>query len=76
MQYVGRLHWPHPGKTEVRICDYVDREVSILARMFEKRPRGYRALDYAHGSAPLTRDEMDNEALASSDMPATAGASD
>ena len=51
MQYVGRLHWPHPGKTEVRICDYVDREVSMLARMFEKRSRGYRTLDYAHGSA-------------------------
>ena len=45
-QYAGRLHRLHPGKTEVRIYDYVDRDVPMLARMFERRLRGYRAIGY------------------------------
>lgn len=53
VQYTGRLHRPHPGKTEVRIFDYVDRDVPMLLRMFEKRLRGYRAIGYARGEAPL-----------------------
>jgi superfamily II DNA or RNA helicase len=53
VQYTGRLHRLHPGKREVRIFDYVDREVPILLRMFEKRLRGYRAIGYARGEAPL-----------------------
>jgi hypothetical protein len=40
VQYTGRLHRLHPGKNEVRIFDYVDREVPMLLRMFEKRLRG------------------------------------
>ncbi len=46
VQYAGRLHRVHSGKTEVRIYDYVDREMPMLARMFERRLRGYRALGY------------------------------
>jgi hypothetical protein len=46
----------------VRIFDYVDREVPMLLRMFEKRLRGYRAIGYAKGEAPLgyaePRDEI------------------
>jgi superfamily II DNA or RNA helicase len=53
VQYTGRLHRLHPGKSEVRIYDYVDREVPMLLRMFEKRLRGYRAIGYARGEAPL-----------------------
>jgi len=53
VQYTGRLHRLHPGKREVRIFDYVDREVPMLSRMFEKRLRGYRAIGYARGEAPL-----------------------
>jgi superfamily II DNA or RNA helicase len=53
VQYTGRLHRLHPGKLEVRIFDYVDREVPMLLRMFEKRLRGYRAIGYARGEAPL-----------------------
>lgn len=37
----------------VRIFDYVDRDVPMLLRMFEKLLRGYRAIGYAHGEAPL-----------------------
>jgi superfamily II DNA or RNA helicase len=46
VQYTGRLHRLHPGKSDVRIYDYVDRHVSVLARMFEKRRKGYRAIGY------------------------------
>ena len=53
IQYSGRLHRRHPAKTEVRIYDYVDREVPMLLRMFEKRLRTYRAIGYARGEAPL-----------------------
>lgn len=53
IQYTGRLHRLHPNKTEVRIFDYVDREVPVLMRMFEKRLRTYRAIGYARGEAPL-----------------------
>jgi superfamily II DNA or RNA helicase len=53
VQYAGRLHRLHAGKTEVRIYDYVDREVPMLLRMFEKRLRSYRAIGYARGEAPL-----------------------
>ncbi|MDX1409973.1 MAG: DEAD/DEAH box helicase, partial [Saprospiraceae bacterium] len=44
VQYTGRLHRLHPDKSEVRIYDYVDRDVPTLARMFERRLRGYRAI--------------------------------
>lgn len=56
VQYAGRLQRLHPGKTEVRIYDYVDRDVPMLSRMFEKRLRGYRAIGYARGPAPLRRE--------------------
>jgi superfamily II DNA or RNA helicase len=59
VQYSGRLHRLHPGKTEVRIYDYVDREVPMLLRMFERRLRGYRAIGYARGEAPLGFEEAE-----------------
>ena len=52
VQYAGRLHRLRPGKTEVRIVDYVDRHVPMLARMFEKRLRGYRAIGYTETERP------------------------
>ena len=52
-QYTGRLHRLHSGKSEVRIFDYVDREVPMLLRMFEKRLRAYRALGYARGEVAV-----------------------
>ncbi|MEW6716677.1 MAG: DEAD/DEAH box helicase family protein [Chloroflexota bacterium] len=45
-QYAGRLHRLHYMKKEVRIYDYVDYEVPFLARMFEKRRRGYKSIGY------------------------------
>ncbi|MCI0694400.1 DEAD/DEAH box helicase [candidate division KSB1 bacterium] len=45
-QYAGRILRPHPGKEEVRIYDYVDSQVPMLARMFKKRLKAYRAMKY------------------------------
>jgi superfamily II DNA or RNA helicase len=46
VQYVGRLHREHQGKSEVVVHDYVDPAVPILARMAAKRQLGYRSLGY------------------------------
>jgi len=61
VQYAGRLHRSHEGKQEVRIFDYVDRQVPMLARMFEKRLRGYRAIGYEHGELPAGYEQPGNE---------------
>jgi superfamily II DNA or RNA helicase len=45
-QYAGRLHRLDEGKTEVLIYDYADLDVPVLARMHERRLRGYRAMGY------------------------------
>jgi very-short-patch-repair endonuclease len=46
-QYAGRLHRLHEGKKEVRIYDYADLNVPMLARMFDKRCKGYEAIGYS-----------------------------
>jgi superfamily II DNA or RNA helicase len=53
IQYAGRLHRLHPGKRDVRVFDYVDHAVPMLARMFARRLRGYRSIGYARSEAPL-----------------------
>jgi hypothetical protein len=45
-QYAGRLHRLYDGKRDVRVYDYADLEVPMLARMFDRRCRGYEALGY------------------------------
>jgi superfamily II DNA or RNA helicase/very-short-patch-repair endonuclease len=45
-QYVGRLHRLHDRKREVRVYDYADLDVPALARMFDRRCRGYEAVGY------------------------------
>jgi hypothetical protein len=47
VQHAERLHCLHPGNTEVRIYDYMDRQVPLFQRMFAKRLPGYRAIGYA-----------------------------
>ncbi|HEX3529038.1 MAG TPA: DEAD/DEAH box helicase family protein [Thermoanaerobaculia bacterium] len=69
VQYTGRLHRLHPRKSEVRILDYVDREVPVLLRMFERRLRTYRAIGYVRreaGEAAVVKErtvEYDEEAV-------------
>ncbi len=45
-QYVGRLHRTHLNKKEVQVYDYVDSQVPVLARMYEKREKAYRSMGY------------------------------
>ena len=46
-QYVGRLHRLHEHKQDVRVHDYADLDVPMLARMFDKRCRGYEVVGYS-----------------------------
>jgi superfamily II DNA or RNA helicase len=45
-QYVGRLHRLYDGKREVRVYDDADLNVPMLARMFDRRCRGYEGVGY------------------------------
>lgn len=49
VRYAGRLHRLHPGKEEVRVYDYVDGAVPMLAKMHDKRMKGFRAIGYEQG---------------------------
>jgi hypothetical protein len=37
----------------VRIFDYVDRDVPMVQRMFQRRLRGYRAIGYTRAERPV-----------------------
>jgi superfamily II DNA or RNA helicase len=50
-QYVGRLHRLHDAKHIVRVYDYVDSQVLMLARMYARRLNGYGAIGYRIGAA-------------------------
>ena len=52
VQYAGRLQRKYDGKTEVRIYDYVDHAVPVLAKMFKKRLKAYKSLGYAATLSP------------------------
>ena len=45
-QYAGRLHRIHESKKEVMIYDYADLDVPVLARMYDRRLKGYRSIGY------------------------------
>lgn len=67
IQYTGRLHRLYPGKTEVRIYDYVDQSVPLLVKMFERRLRGYRAIGYARDEVPLGLREIEDDPVIEDD---------
>ncbi|MBS1832349.1 MAG: restriction endonuclease subunit R, partial [Acidobacteria bacterium] len=45
-EYVGRLHRLHDNKRVVEVYDYVDSNVLMLARMYDRRLRGYADIGY------------------------------
>jgi len=45
-QYAGRLHRLFKTKKEVRIYDYVDIQIRMLERMYQKRLNGYASMGY------------------------------
>ena len=46
-QYAGRLHRLHENKRVVQVYDYVDDGVRMLARMYERRLKGYNSIGYS-----------------------------
>ena len=56
-QYAGRLHREHSEKKDVRIYDYIERDQPKLARMWDKRERGYRAMGYKIFSQRLNQED-------------------
>ncbi len=46
VQYAGRLHRESPGKSDVRIYDYVDINFGLGITMFRKRLTTYRKMGY------------------------------
>jgi superfamily II DNA or RNA helicase len=48
-QYAGRLHRLHDSKKEVIIYDYLDMNVTVAVRMYERRMGGYKAIGYEIG---------------------------
>jgi len=53
-QYAGRLHRDHADKDDVRIYDYAELDHPQLARMWDKRVRGYKAMGYTIQEAGVT----------------------
>ncbi len=45
-QFAGRLHRFYDMKKEVLIYDYADLGVPMLAKMYERRRAGYKAIGY------------------------------
>jgi superfamily II DNA or RNA helicase len=45
-QYAGRLHRLFETKKEVRIYDYVDIQVRMMEKMYQKRLNGYASMGY------------------------------
>ncbi|WP_459903998.1 DEAD/DEAH box helicase family protein, partial [Desulfosarcina cetonica] len=45
-QYAGRLHRLYKSKKEVKIYDYVDLQVKMLEKMYQKRLNGYASMGY------------------------------
>ena len=52
VQYVGRLLRSYEGKTLVRVYDYVDFQVPVLKKMFEKRRKTFKTLGFTCDPAP------------------------
>ena len=45
-QYAGRLHRLYDNKKEVQIYDYIDIQVRMLEKMYNKRLNGYASIGY------------------------------
>ena len=54
VQYTGRLNRAYYGKKEIRVYDYVDEKVLVLAGMYRKRLKGYKGLGFEVAD-PLTK---------------------
>ncbi len=46
VQYVGRIQRRFEGKEKVIVFDYVDTSLTMLQRMYQKRAKGYVAMEF------------------------------
>jgi superfamily II DNA or RNA helicase len=46
IQYAGRIHRQHDGKSDSRIFDYTEEDVAVSIAMFRKRLQAYRSMGY------------------------------
>jgi len=46
-QYVGRLHRIYENKQVVQVYDYLDANVPMIMRMYQKRLNGYKSIGYS-----------------------------
>lgn len=58
-QYAGRLHRLFAGKENVQIYDYVDSQVRVFSKMYNKRLAGYASLGYKVRAEGLADNSMD-----------------
>jgi len=62
-QYTGRLHRDYEGKTEVRVYDYIDIHVPVIANMYGKRLRCYAPIGYARQATEALEQNPQNIVL-------------
>ena len=58
-QYAGRLHRLFEDKNEVQIYDYVDVQVRMLEKMYNKRLSGYASIGYKAKGENVASDTID-----------------
>jgi len=58
-QYAGRLHRLYTAKKEVKIYDYVDIQVRMLEKMYQRRLNGYAAMGYKAKAEELNDTPLD-----------------
>jgi len=58
-QYAGRLHRLYETKKEVKIYDYVDIQVKMLEKMYQKRLNGYASMGYKAKGEELNDSPLD-----------------
>ena len=52
IQYAGRILRNHAGKESVVVYDYVDKLVPVLSRMYYRRSKAYKTLQFNSKGAP------------------------
>jgi superfamily II DNA or RNA helicase len=58
-QYAGRLHRLFQTKKEVRIYDYVDIQIRMLEKMYQKRLNGYASMGYKSKAEDIMTASLD-----------------
>ena len=58
-QYAGRLHRLFKTKEEVRIYDYVDIQIQMLEKMYQRRLNGYASMGYKAKGEEISDSPLD-----------------